>query len=408
MVLGDGGCLFVGADKRQANRGKISSMEKQLALFDDYLAKRDFAKAAAVLKKLLSKRPDDLQLKLCTARYYHNTGKVDKAETIYRELLKSAAQAKLLDQARRGLKAIEDAELQAQRDRIAQALEQPLGQSLGFLGIEPIDSELKQEAAVKLARILHLDPYTAKTQVPSRNMRILRIGTYGEMLVYGQQLQEVDLPSFWISLAAIDQVNMQTVAYFEADTVPERNNGSARITAYCQNPTNSNQSNRFIADELDRLSFKWSEVTACVVAVLPTFGEVVNFDAKQRLIKEEQVLDLVNICDLHLGDRNLILRFHDNFYQFNQGMQLEVPQVLDNLQPTVQERWNALSNWLEQKLPASTPIYSDRDFKTFADMALAFPHFLEQLEPHINLARKKESLWDNCFQLFSGMIFLRH
>ncbi|AFY68404.1 hypothetical protein Pse7367_0086 [Thalassoporum mexicanum PCC 7367] len=378
-------------------------MEKQLAQFDHYLAKREFAKAAAILKKLLSQQPSDLQLKLCTARYHHAAGKVDKAEAIYRELLKSAAQPQLLDQARRGLQAIEAAELKEQRERIAEAIEQPLGQSAGLLGLEPIASELKQEAAIKLARILHLDPYTAKTQIPSRNLRLLRIGTYGELLVYGQQLQAVGLPAFAISLAAIDQIEVKSVAYFESEPIPQGNNGD-RLTAFCLNAA---QSHRYVADELDRLGFGWNEVTSCVISVLPTFSEVVNFDAKQKLIKEEQVLDLVNVCDLHLGDRNLILRFHDYLYQFNQGMQLAVPQVHKNLQPTVQERWSSLINWLEPNLPKNIQVYRDRDFKTFADMALAFSDFIKQVEPNLNLERKKESVWDNCFQLYSGMVFLR-
>lgn len=356
-------------------------MNDLVAVFESQFAQHDFPAAALTLKRLLQDNPDDAQLQIFAAHLHNVAGKPQKAEAIYRNVLKSQVSTKLLGQARQGLKIIEDAELKQQRDSIALALAQVGGKAPGFLAILPVALENRKEAAERLARIFHIDTYTALSQIPSRHLRILRIGRVGELEVYGQQLCKTGVPSVWVSLDAIAKINVYTVECFELP-------GIHQVRAIHSN---------------GELTFDIKEVGMRVDGLLPTFGEVVTVDAKHQLVRKEQLLDKVRVCDLHLPQQGCILRFHDNGYQFHRGMQFEVGRSPDPIAPTVQERWSNLMRWLDGAMPE---VRVKSDFVPFAEMALALPDFLEQIEPHIDLGRRKESLWDNCYQLFSGMIFM--
>jgi hypothetical protein len=366
-----------------------------ISMFEQQLEQKDLTSAAKTLQQLLKVNPNDPQVQVATANFYKITGKAEQAETIYRNILKSCTQAKLLTQARKGLQEIEDANLKRHQDGIAREISAADGHDLGFLAIHPIPSDRKQEATAILARIFRIDTYTAKVQIPSRNLKVLRIGRLGEMQFYGRQLVAAGIPALWVSLKAISSIDVHTVTYFEP--------AAAKGMYYAVGVRDRSKNSDLNSDRQSRqIEFSWSDVSQRVYGLLPTFGEVVTLDAKHKLIRKEEVLDLVQICDLHLPKQNCILRFHDNCYQFEHGMQLEVAKSLHHISPTVRERWDSLMVWLTQSSPQ---IEGKDNFNAFAEMFLAYPDFLKELEPKIDLFRTKESLWDNCFQIYSGTIF---
>jgi hypothetical protein len=203
------------------------------------------------------------------------------------------------------------------------------------------------------------------------------------MQVYAEELQSAEVPALWLSLAAIATIQIVTVQYFELPRL-----GLVRAIS-----------------EEGEISFHPKEVVTRVEGVLPTFGQVFDMDVKRKIVRKEQILDRVRICDLHLPDRGCIVRLHDNCYKFDRGMQLEVPRSLAHIAPTIQERWAVLSEWLSDTMPQAARY---DDFTTFADMAMGFPELLAEIDPHIDLSRTHPSLWDNCFQLYSSIFFCRN
>jgi hypothetical protein len=366
-------------------------LQNLISTFERQLDSKNLPAAANTLKQLLKDCPNKPEVQIATASFYKTTGKVERAEAIYRDILKSSSQTGLLAQARKGLQEIEDANLRQHQDGIARAIAQVGGEDMGFLAIHPIATDLKLEAAKQLARIFRIDIYTAKAQIPSRNLKVLRIGRLGEMQFYGKKLIAAGIPALWTSLKAIASIDVHTVSYFEL------NPDTGGIAAVCSDGSAVKRS-----EPSQKILFNWSEVSQRVHGLLPTFGEIVTVDAKHQLTRKEDVLDLVHICDLHLPKQNCILRFHDDLYQFERGMQLEVAKSLEHIAPSVRERWSSLIDWVTKSTPQTA---GKDDFNAFAEMFLAYPDFLKELDHKVDLFRTKESLWDNCFQIYSGMIF---
>ena len=265
------------------------------------------------------------------------------------------------------------------------------GSSLAYLAILPVAEELKTFAIAKVARIFRTDPYTARFKIPNRAPKIIRTGTLAEMQAYGEDLQSYGIGAIWLSIEAIAEIPVYTVEYFTQ--------------------LENNQKIKAIAG-INEITFEAQDVISRVAGILPTFGEVVVVNAKHKLARKEQILDRVHICDLHLrsyrvnGERlsgGCILRFHDNQYRFDLGLNLPVERSLKHIAPTVQEHWTELTKWLDRTMP-TTKI--SNDFQGFAEMSLTYPEFLEAIaETHITLERTKPSLWDNCFQLYSSTVF---
>jgi Tetratricopeptide repeat len=368
-------------------------LQNLVSTIDRQLGSKDLVAAANTLKQFRETNPNAPEVQIASANFYKVTGKTEQAEKIYRDILKSTAQTGLLAQARKGLKEIEDANLQQHQDGIARAISQVDGEDMGFLAIHPIAPDRKLEVATQLADIFRIDRYTAKVQIPSRNLKVLRIGRLGEMQFYGEKLIASGIPALWTSLKAIATIDVHTVSYFEL------NPDTGEILAVCTDGNAVKHSDRVASQ---KISFNWSDVNQRVHGLLPTFGEIVTVDAKHQLTRKEDVLDLVHICDLHLPSKNCILRFHDDLYAFDRGIQPEVTQMLEHIAPSVRERWSSLMAWLTMSMPQTA---AKDDFNAFAEMFLAYPDFLKELDHKVDLFRTKESLWDNCFQLYSGMIF---
>jgi len=375
-------------------------MQDLIATFEIQFSHQQFSDASATLQQLLSDYPDDPQLQILQGRLYDVTGKTEAAEAIFRRLLKSPLPARLIAQARQGLLAIEIAEVNARQAKIDAFLKLSGGSSLAYLAILPVTEELKTFAIAKIARIFRTDPYTARFKIPNRAPKIIRTGTLAEMQAYGEDIQSYGIGAIWLSIEAITQIPVYTVEYFSQSQNIQLSNQQSNLKI------------KAIAG-INEITFEAKDVISRVEGILPTFGEVVVVNAKHKLARKEQILDRVHICDLHLfsysvnGERasgGCILRFHDNQYRFDLGLNLPVERSLKHIAPTVQEHWTELTKWLDQTMPSVEIV---NDFQSFADMSLTCPEFLEAIaETHITLERAKPSLWDNCFQLYSSTVFL--
>lgn len=368
-------------------------MQDLVAAFESQFAHQQFPAASATLQQLLSDSPDDPQLQILQGRLYNAMGNPNEAEEIFRRLLKAQLPAKLITQARQGLLAIEMAEVQARQERMDEITKLAGGSCFAYLALLPVSPEKKDWAIAKLARVFRTDPYTARFKIPNRYPKIIRIGTLAEMQAYGEDLQNCGIAAIWLSIDAIAQIPIYQVTYFNELQVK----GNYQIQAI----TDTNE-----------ITFTPQDVITKVEGILPTFGDVVVFDAKHKLARKEQILDRIQICDLHLRsfrlngevcDHGGILRFHDNQYRFDFGLQLSVERSLKHIAPTVKERWLELGKWLDRTMPTAK---NASDFQNFAEMSIVYPEFLQAIaETHVILERTKPSLWDNCFQLYSSTVF---
>jgi hypothetical protein len=264
----------------------------------------------------------------------------------------------------------------------AQATSNANNTDVGVLVLEPISNELKTAAAQKFAKIMQLDPYTARLVLPSRGWRLYRTGAIGELKFYGEQLRKAEIPCFWVRIADIQKIQVFQVKHFQESTT--------KATVVCRNQINT----------LGSLTFDWSEVKARVVGLLPIFEEVVDLDARRKLERKTQTQDYAHFCDLHLPGRSCILRLYDNGYEFHQGVEI-TPQIS---QSTIRINWNSLLNWMEQQLP-KVKLWSD--FTPFGETLLDQTEMLGQIQSHIHLFRREKTNWDPAFHLYSGLAFIK-
>jgi len=352
--------------------------------------RQDYDTAAQLLQQLQQNSAAEPWVQFYSGRLDEISGNLDAAAEIYRQLLLNSGHvhAKIVAQARQGLERIEILVKAQRQEAIAQATTALDNTQKGVLVLEPIASDRKPEAARNLARIMQVDPYTARLQLPSRGWRLYRMGAIGELQFLGQQLLAADIPCFWVTLAEIDQIRIFHGQYFE--TAPA-------ASVVCQNE----------ADELSFLSFHWSEVTHKVMGLLPIFEQVVDRNARGKLQRKTQTQDYAQVCDLHLPGKSCILRLCDRNYMFHNGISFSeqpISQQQTHHQTTVRINWNHLQNFLDQKL-FHAQVWSD--FTIFAETALDRSDFLAPIPSHIHLFRREPSSWDPVFHLYSGLAYLK-
>lgn len=343
---------------------------------------KDYHTVAKLLKQLLKESPDNPWVQFYVARLHEVSGKRQDAEKVFRQLLRSATNAKIISLARQGLQRLQEIEQEERQRAIFQATADPNNTDSGVLILEPISNELKTAAAQKFAKIMQLDPYTARLVLPSRGWRLYRTGAIGELQFYGEQLRKAEIPCFWTTIADIQKIQVFQVKHFQESTT--------KATVVCRNQINT----------LGSLTFDWSEVKARVVGFLPIFEEVVDLNARRQLERKTQTQDYAQFCDLHLPGRSCILRLYDNGYEFHQGVEI-TPQIN---QSTIRINWNSLLNWVEQQLP-KVKLWSD--FTPFGETILDQTEMLSQIQSHIHLFRRDKTNWDPAFHLYSGLIFVK-
>jgi tetratricopeptide (TPR) repeat protein len=363
----------------------------------DALKHKDYPKADSLLQNLVNQQQQNPLVQLYLGQLHEGTGKLDLAENIYRQLLQTVSNQNVLVQARQGLQRIEDFASNRRRQAIAEATSNERDRELGVLILESIDPDIKAIAAADLARVMQIDRYTARLQLPSRGWRLYRSGAVGEMRFYAQQLQQANIKSFSAAIAELETIKVFQVNYLES------------MTAQCLQAVGSYLASAKAqkTEDLERLNFDWSQVSQRVEGLLPIFEEVLDRDVRnKKLLRKTKILDYVGFCDLHLPQKGTILRLCDRHYQFQSGIPL--PEESGDSQPlgqaTTRKKWDKLVNLLHQEL---SEIPARSDFSTFAETVIDRVDLLEQIESHINLFRRQESVWDSAFHLYSGLAFLR-
>lgn len=344
---------------------------------------QDYDTAAKILQQLLLDSPQDPWVQFYWGQLHEVTGDLAVAANVYQQLLHDSINSKILAQARQGWQRVEVLLSQQRQQAIAQATADPEDTQIGVLVLEPIANESKTQAAQKFAQIMQVDPYTARLVLPRRSWRLYRTGAIGELRFLGQHLRESDVPCFWATIAQIQKIRVFQVNYFQsADPV---------ATVVCQDEQG----------QLGFLTFNWSEVCQRVAGLLPIFEQVVDTNVRGKLQRKTQTQDYAQYCDLHLINRNCILRLCDRTYQFGHGIIFDQHNQ-PNSQMTTRINWNHLTNFLNQQLAGT--ILSD--FTPFAQTALEQINSLG-IPSHIHLLRRDETNWDPAFHLYSGLAFLK-
>ncbi|MDY6806996.1 MAG: tetratricopeptide repeat protein [Cyanobacteriota bacterium] len=374
------------------------------------LERQEYKQAAKLLKQLQKENPQNLWVKLYIGRWYEETDKLESAEKTYRKLLQDATNPQVMTQARQGLQRIETLEKHRQQEAIARAKSDPRNAEPALLILEPINKENKhkenkhkenrQEAIPNFARIMNVDPYTARMQLQNSGWRIYRIGPVGELVIYSEQLLKVGIPAFSVAIASLKKVQVFRVRNLQSV--------KPQITVVCENES----------DEKGSLTFNWSEVTAKVEGLLPIFIDAMDYDPRrqsQKFRRKEMTQDYANICDLHLPERQAIVRFCDRAYDFKQGLEIHPldPKIntTENTSPAITEstnriKWNSLIDLLNLHL-SKIKVYSN--FTPFGETTTRdYTQLLGRLKSYVDIERKEESLWDQAFQLYSLLAFLKN
>jgi hypothetical protein len=342
------------------------------------LEHQDYQRAAQLLKQWRRATPQEPLLLLYGARLQEATQQWEAAEKTYLQFLRQVNHPKLMGQAREGLKRVQD-QRQALRDQAwAEAVNGDTDPGVLVLA-PPAD---RQTAALQLAQIFRLDPYTARLQLPGRGLRLQRIGPMGELQYYGESLRAANIPADWLKLDAIKTLQTFQVRHFR-----QLHRQPAIV---CQNP----------AGQVGTLAFEWSEVTQRVVGQLPIFEQVVDLGPWGKLQHKQKTQDYAKVLDLHLHGRNIMLRLCDRTYEFAKGAPaIALPETASSL--TAHHQWQALVQHINQQV--SSPIHSD--FESFGQGALEFIDLLPFLNPQLDLDRRAPSNWDQAFHLYSGLRF---
>jgi hypothetical protein len=351
------------------------------------LSRQDYRTARNLIKTLAHNQPHNDLVHLYAARLQEATEHANNAEKIYRQLLKSSIDPKVLQESRQALARLKSARTTALTDARSSALQVEGGQEQGVLILEPVASAVKNELALKLAEVMGLDPYTAKLHLPSRGWRLYRSGFLGELSFYQQQLQNAGIPSFCAPTSQVKTMDVVIVQIFE-EFRPQ--------AIVCG--TND------YGTEM-RMGFHWSEVTSIVSGLLPIFeelNEVKTTATKKTIERKPKILDYVQICDLHVPGKNLIFRVCSQTYAYQK---VDGEKTGDFLALTSRENWQRLLNQIFGRT-VQAKMYSE--FKVFAETALDYPDLIQKIDPHLNLMRRKESPWDQAFQLYSSLIFSKH
>ena len=360
-------------------------MQEQINACEQQLGAGDLVSAQATLNDLLTQFPQEATVQLLAGRFYYAQGAPIKAEDYFRQVLKSAVQPRLLAMARQGLQTIMQDRQMAHRERAAAIALQDQGR--GFLVLLPLEPQQRDEAAVKYARMFNLDLYTARYQLAARTTKILRAGKYAEMQAYAEEMAVCGITCAATSLTAIAAVPVYNVQYFQQISTTE-------LVGVCTSDSPA-----------PTITVNPTQVQQRVLGTLHTFGQVLDFNGKLQMVRKQQILDRVRVCDFHVkqSPRDYILRIHDNGYAFDQGVQLPVVQTLPHIPPTVQERWTALETLLRQVMPQ---LFTIDSLPVFGEQLLVYEELLELVKPHLNLERLRASLWDHAFHVYSTMIIL--
>ncbi|AFZ47027.1 hypothetical protein Cyast_1058 [Cyanobacterium stanieri PCC 7202] len=349
---------------------------------------KDYEKA----KKIIDQLPLEDDNFLWKNYYYgllaEKQNNLEEAEKKYRQVIKDSIfpNPQITKNIRDGLERIklikkaEQKEIKKQKQKtLIEFQQKENSQDLAVLVIKPTTIEQKNNIAKQFAEIINLDSYTAKLQIPTRNLRLYQTGNYGELQYYQQEFKQLNLSTICHSIKEINQVIVYQVKYIKND--------EEKITLLC-NDKNSKEK---------EIILNTQEITNKINAIVPIFELTVHTNNKRKLTRKKETLDYLNFCDLHLKNTKTIIRFNDHIYQFNQGISIF------NQDKTNRNKWLTLLRFLNDRIDQ---VSIHNDFTPFAEGAIQFPEMLKQITSNINIFRKQETLWDEAFQLYSALILL--
>ena len=303
------------------------------------------------------------------------------AETQYRQIIADSIypNPKLTAKIRDGIERILSAKQEQKSETIKQFEAIDNSDDLAVLILQPVSLEEKKLLAPHFAQIMEIERYTATLQIPTRSWRIYKTGNYGHLSYYQTQLSEANIPCFCQRVEQINQITVYQVKYIKS--------ALEELILVCENDQRNEQV----------ITLKWHEINQRVEGMIPLFESTINIDVLGKLEKKQSTLDYAQFYDIHSCEQNLILRFSDHFYQFEQGVSFLVGAK------TALEKWKNLLSFFGQKITAASEY---ANFTLFAESLMQFPEMLKQINSHINLLRQQEeeTFWDEAFQLYSGLI----
>jgi hypothetical protein len=158
---------------------------------------------------------------------------------------------------------------------------------------------------------------------------------------------------------------------------------------------------RVSKDQSSQIDIPWSAVNQRVEGLLPIFEECVDVNKNGKIERKTKILDYAKMCDLHIPKQNIILRFCDQIYEFDQGISL-ITSPKPQEKGTSYDQWQRLLAILQEQLP-TVKVWNE--FKLFAETALDFKELLKLVDPHIHFLRREETEWDEAFHLYSSLAF---
>ncbi len=346
------------------------------------LTAENYSLAEDLLKQLKTQQPDNPWLQFYYARLQETKGDLENAEKSYKQVLLNTINKQILSQARAAIKRLADLEKNKVQAKLQQSLEKAKteegNEELAVLILEPIKSELKKTLAQSMAKIMNIDAYTARLQLPTKHWRLYRTGNLAQLKSYADTLTDANIPCFAVSLKELETIEIYQVKYIESI--------SPEVKIICINKNGEDSS----------FSFNWSEITQKVEALLPIFESSLEVNRDWKISRKTTTLDYAQILDLHLSAKKTIIRFGDYQYNFAQGL----PIAKADKKETNRENWNNLKQFLK---PYLIDVFLISDFTAFAEKAIDFKDMLERIQPHINLLRREESLWDAAFELYTAL-----
>ncbi|MEY2977551.1 MAG: tetratricopeptide repeat protein [Prochlorotrichaceae cyanobacterium] len=357
---------------------------QHLKIIAQAIDRGDYAQALASLKVFLQQNPEDPWGKFYLGRLQEAQHHLRPAEDLYSQVLKETTQVKLINLARQGIQRVKNQEQQAHQEAIAAAMSEAGQQAMGCLVLEPMDNLQKSKVVPEFARLMHLEPYTARLHLPTRIWRLYRTGALGELTVYQRSLQNIGVAAFCVSLRTIESIPIFQIKALEVIGEMIRFNG-------------------YRSDKNGEiLELHFQDIQQWVEGLLPIFEQVVDQGPWRKVIHKEKIQDYAHLIDLHCPDRNLILRLCDRKYLFpspkRSGTAREQLQTL-----THRQRWTELITPLKQALPH---VNKHSEFNLFAEAAFDQDLFLQKISPQIDLLRREDSPWDRAFHLYSILHWL--
>ena len=347
------------------------------------LGAQQLTQAAQLIKQWQQKTPQDPWLKLAMGQYWEAKDELEKAQITYTRLLQSTANTKVLVNAREGVQRVRDRLAQQREHDLSAAKQQPGATAAAVLALEPVTGDRRESVAQGLARVMQIDAYTARTRLPSKHWRLLRVGPAGELQYFCEQLKAESVPARWATIDQVKEISTFRVLAIQAV--------KPQLVVVCQND----------AGQQGTIQLGWDDITQWVVGQLPIYESVVDLDARGRLKRKDATQDYGEIMDWHLHRRGCILRFCDRAYKFRDAVPLPPAAAVPS--PLIAATaWKAMKNYFKDCI-VSGPI---TDFSGFGESALDIIDLLPPFEAHVDLARSLPSPWDRAFHLYSSLRFL--